>query len=102
MTGLVVAGIALSAGSISRVIIRWRAASITKGLAEMALQGCPAELRPELLRASAELAEGLGAENSSVLVSTRSHRRHEVNPDLSNASESATLLHRRPSGRLGH
>ena len=80
MTNNIVVVIVVSVPSIGYVINRWRAATITRDLTEIALDGCPPKHRPDLLRASAELAEGLGAGNSFVPV--RAMERHSPKSTL--------------------
>jgi hypothetical protein len=76
VTNIIVVVIVVFVPSMSRMIIRWRAATITRDLTETALHGCPPKHRPDVLRASAELAEGLGAENSFFPV--RATERHSM------------------------
>lgn len=44
---------------VATLLARWRASSVTQRIAEHALTDCPPSQRAEILRATADLAQGL-------------------------------------------
>jgi hypothetical protein len=57
--------------AICRVIDHWRTSGVVERTTKLAIEGCPAEKRPEVLRASAVLADRLRAESPQASPTTR-------------------------------
>jgi hypothetical protein len=65
MTALLITAISVGVPSLSWMVVRCWASAVTQRITEKALQGCPAAQRASILRASAELANQLGAERAT-------------------------------------
>jgi hypothetical protein len=62
MTALLITALSVGLPSLSWTVVRCRASAVTQRITQQALEGCPATQRANVLRASAELANELGAD----------------------------------------